>query len=467
MAGSLTLCTIVIILAFSKQDCYLVKLNYFIQLMPAGRCPFLFFFLLMVFLSGRLTAQPLSDKVFMPNIRSVKLHSYGDQLGYPIINLNSGERLELHFDDMDGDVKNYSYTYQLCNADWAPAQFTQFDFIKGFFQVRIGTYRISSVALTRYTHYQAFLPEQNSYPTKPGNYILKVFLNGDTTKLAFTKRLLVVNSKIGINAQIQQPLNSLLMRSHHKIQFNLDITQLRITNPRQELKVVLLQNYRWDNAIQNIQPTFTRSNTLEFNTENDCIFPGYREWRWLNLSSFRLQSDRVDSAHYTNKSTEVFVKPDGDRKKIPYYYYRDQNGMYFLGDGLDNLNPYWQGDYARVRFTFVPPGNQFIRDRELYLFGELTNYDLNDSCKMVYNNDKGVYEGSLFLKNGYYDYSYALKDKKGAIELIDNNYWETENHYTILVYFRPFGSRSDELVGISRLNTFANSAGIRFGTPNQ
>jgi hypothetical protein len=412
-------------------------------------------------------AQALTDKIYKPNIKSVKLHMYGDQLGYPILNLNGNDRVELHFDDMDGDVKSYSYTYQLCNADWTPAVYSQFDFIKGFFQVRIGTYRTSSVALTRYTHYQAIIPDQNSYPTKAGNYIIKVFLNGNENNLVLTKRMLVVDNRVGITAEIQQPFNAQFMRTHHKIQFSLDMTQLRITNPRQELKVVLVQNYRWDDVLQNIQPTFTRGNILEFNTENDCVFPANREWRWLNLSSFRLQSDRVDSAHYTNRSTEIFVKPDGDRKKIPYYYYRDQDGMYYLGGGLDNLNPYWQGDYARVHFTFIPPFNQPYKDKELYLYGELTNYELNDSSRMIFNGDKGVYEGTLFLKNGYYDFSYALQDKKGTIELIDNNYWETENQYMILVYYRPFSGRHDQLIGLAKLNSYANSAGIRFGTPNQ
>ncbi|MBI1782780.1 MAG: DUF5103 domain-containing protein, partial [Sphingobacteriales bacterium] len=130
-------------------------------------------------------------------------------------------------------------------------------------------------------------------------------------------------------------------------------------------------------------------------------------------------------------------------------------------------NPYWQGDYATVHFTYVPPLNQFIKDKELYIYGELTNYELNDNNRMQFNGEKGVYQASLFLKNGYYDFSYALKDKKGNIELIDNNYWETENQYTILVYYRPFGGRADQLVGVSKLNSYANSAGIRFGTNNQ
>ncbi|HET9055428.1 MAG TPA: DUF5103 domain-containing protein [Chitinophagaceae bacterium] len=427
----------------------------------------LFFLASFSALQHPLSAQKLTDKIFHSNIRSVKVHTYGDQLGYPILTLNGNDRVELHFDDMDGDVKNYSYAYQFCNADWTPALYSQFDYMKGFFQVRIGTYRFSSIALTRYTHYQAILPDRNSYPTRAGNYILKVFLNNDTSKLVFTKRLLVVNSRVGINAQIQQPLNFQLLRTHHKIQFNLDVTQLGITNPRQEIKVVILQNYRWDNAIENIQPTFTRGNILEYNAEKDCVFAATREWRWLNISSFRLQSDRVDSAHYTNKSTEIFVKQDGDRKKIAYYYYRDLNGMYMLGGGLDNLNPYWQGDYATVNFTYVPPLRQSLGDKELYLYGELTNYELTENNKMKFNGEKGVYEISYLLKNGYYDYGYALKDKNGKIDLIDSDFWETENQYTILVYYHPFSSRSDELVGISKLSTYANSAGIRFGTINQ
>ncbi|MFO0415419.1 MAG: type IX secretion system plug protein domain-containing protein, partial [Bacteroidota bacterium] len=120
----------------------------------------------------------------MSSIHSIKFHVYGDQLAYPIIKLNSTDRLELHFDDLDADVKYYSYTYILCNADWTTAPISQFDYMKGFTNVRIGTYRNSSVVLTRYTHYSAEIPDRNTAPTRSGNYLLKVFLNGDTSKLA-------------------------------------------------------------------------------------------------------------------------------------------------------------------------------------------------------------------------------------------------------------------------------------------
>ena len=143
----------------------------------------------------------------MPNIYSAKLYLKGNQLAYPIITLNGNEQLELVFDDLDADVKIYYYTYQLCNADWTPVQVSTFDYIRGFAQNQITDYRYSSVALIRYTHYHLLLPENNSRITLSGNYLLKVYLNNDTSKLAFTKRLLVVQNAVSITAQILPPMN--------------------------------------------------------------------------------------------------------------------------------------------------------------------------------------------------------------------------------------------------------------------
>src|SRR5690606_26438876 len=144
------------------------------------------------------------DSIYMPNIHTVRLYQQGKQLSMPLINLNSNDRLELHFDDLDGRYKNYYYTLQLCNFDWTPASMMPMQYIKGFTQNKINDYKFSSVALTRYTHYSAVIPQGNSYPTKAGNYILRVYLNGDTSQIAFTKRMLVLNPKASIIGKILQ-----------------------------------------------------------------------------------------------------------------------------------------------------------------------------------------------------------------------------------------------------------------------
>src|SRR5687767_8543885 len=167
----------------------------------------------------------IPEAVYSPRIKTVQLYPQGNQLALPVIGLNSTNRLELHFDDLDGNVKNYSYTFQLCNSDWTPVMLSSFDFIKGFSQQRINTYRISSVAFTRYTHYQALVPENNCAPSRSGNYILKVFLNGDTSKVIFTKRMMVVENQCNISARIQQPFSPDIFRSWQKVLFQVALTE--------------------------------------------------------------------------------------------------------------------------------------------------------------------------------------------------------------------------------------------------
>lgn len=396
------------------------------------------------------------DLVYHANIQNLKLFPTGNQLGYPIIRLGGSDQLELHFDDREGGSKAYSYTWQLCNADWTPANLNQMDFIKGFTQQRILTYRNSSVALTRYTHYQQVLPDRSSSPSRSGNYLLKVFLDGDPNNLAFTRRVLVVDEKAAVGMQIQQPFNNQLFQTHQKLVFTVDMKSLSLVNAPQQVTVCLLQNYRWDNKKFGLRPTFIRGSKLEYNTEQDAIFPGGKEWRWLDLRSFRLQSDRVDSAQYSNSTTRIFVKPDADRSAVRFVYYRDANGM-FYNETLDGLNPYWQADYATVFFSYRPPGGMAFRN-ELYLFGELSNYGRDPQAKMQFNASTGLYETSMWLKQGFYDYEYALKEGEGekaffSMDKTEGNYWETENIYTALVYYRSLGGRADELVALGSINS--------------
>ena len=156
--------------------------------------------------------------------------------------------------------------------------------MKGFSNVRINTYRNSSIALTRYTHYMSTLPDKNTAPTKSGNYMLKVFLNGDTSQVAFTKRFLVIDVKVNAAAMVVQPFNPTYFKTHQKLQFNVNVQNIKPTNIFQQIKVVILQNNRWDNCIRNLQPTFIRQNILEYNTENDGLFAAQKEWRWVNLT---------------------------------------------------------------------------------------------------------------------------------------------------------------------------------------
>ena len=182
-----------------------------------------------------------------------------------------------------------------------------------------------------------------------------------------------------------------------------------------------------------------------------------KEWRWLDLRSFRLQSDRVADARYSNTATEIFVRPDVDRSGQKFNFYRDANGRYYL-QPTESINPLFQSDYATVHFSFVPEGNRPMPGKDVYVIGQLTDFNLDPGSKMQYNAEKGVYETSLFLKQGYYDYMYVTIDQNDPKRIpsftdTEGNIWETENEYMILVYYRPLGGRADELIGMTRLSS--------------
>lgn len=410
-------------------------------------------------LSFNAFAQREPDRVFMPNIHGVKLFKTGGQDNYPIITLGATMAMELHFDDLDATVKNYNYCYQLCNADWQPVDLSPFDYITGFSNGRLNQYRSSSVAKTKYIHYQALLPEQNCMPKIGGNYLLKVYLNGDTSKLAFTRRVLVLNNIVPVAAKIIQPFNTQLFRTHQKVQFSIDKAKLNIINTQQQLKVVVLQNYRWASAVTGIQPLFMRGNLYEYNGEQDCVFPSGKEYRWADLRSFRFLSDRVDSSDLDTKPFTVWLRPDAERSKTPYITYLDLNGFYQVA-ATDVNNPWWQGDYANVHFIFKPGDSQMFLNKNVYLTGEMADDCTGHECLMEYNGDKGIYETTLMLKQGYYSYSYITKVTDARTKKLrsvpddtDGNYWGTENDYTILIYYRSLAARSDELVGAVTINT--------------
>jgi hypothetical protein len=235
---------------------------------------------------------------------------------------------------------------------------------------------------------------------------LKVFENSDTSKLIFSKKILVVNNKSTIATAMQQPFAQDKFLTHQKVKVNISFKNLDIMNPAREIKVVVMQNNRWDNSRLLTNPTFIMGKVLEYSDENLLVFEAGKEWRWLDLRSFKLQSGRVASVDYNKTPYEVFVRPDTIRSPARYFYYNDLNGRYGVSN-YDPVNPWWQSDIANVHFTFLPRTPELFTDQNIFLYGEMTQYQLNNRTLMKWNESLGVYENSYMLKNGYYDYIYV------------------------------------------------------------
>ena len=417
------------------------------------------FFICFIVMHSSLIAQNNPDQNMDMAIHTILLHPEGRPKDLPIIGLNDPGVLSISFDDFNFNYQNYFYSIELVDDQWQPVQMSPFDYTNGFSQNKINLFNVSSIALQKYYHYQFSIPNQNCIPTKAGNYILKVFKDGNPSDLVFTRRFYVVNSLIGVFGSVQEPFDGAISRTHQKIQLSLDVKQLSYFQPDQ-IKTVVIQNHRVNEARIVTEPSFIRGNQIEYNSERDLIFPAGKETRWLDLQSLRLRSDRVQELNQSEGLTKVIVKPDLSRASTPYFTFNDLNGAYVISNS-ESLESAYQNDYANVVFTYKPNNGIPYVGEKLFLIGDLTQNQLNSQSMMSFNASKGVYEKTMLLKQGYYSYQYILRDNEKPniqddFRETEGDHWETENSYTVFVYYTAPGARYPMIAGFSTINSRQN-----------
>jgi hypothetical protein len=376
-----------------------------------------------------------------------------------VISLNEPTPLEISFDDFKADYQDYYYSVELRNADWSAVPMSAFDYLQGFNQNKINKFSVSSIATQSYFHYQFNFPNAQLRPTQSGNYILKVFKNGNTNEIVFTRRFFVTENQVSVAATVQEPFDGQISKTHQKIQFVLDVKKIPFFQTDQ-IGTAVIQNYRYNDAVSIAAPSFIRGNLLEYNSEDQFIFPAGKEARWLDLQNLRLRSDRIADLNSKERRTIVSVKPDLSRSSTAYYTFNDLNGGFMISN-TESLQSENQNDYAQVNFTYMPKDRIPFMGQKLYLFGALTNNIVNKEAEMIFDPALGYYKKSLLLKQGYYSYNYILRDMQGVNPMNDfteteGNHWETENNYSIMVYYRPPGARHDHIIGFGAVNSRQN-----------
>jgi hypothetical protein len=395
------------------------------------------------------------DYVYRPNIHTVQLHETSWEFAQPLIKFNSAEQLLLSFDDLDSDKKQYSISVVHCDAKWNPSDLMIQEYINGFYDLNILNFNFSVNTLQKYTHYTILFPTQNMQLTKSGNYIVYVYMDGDKNKLVLSRRFMVLDEKVSVIGNIKQAIGNDEQYEKQHLDFSIVNTSYNITNSHVDLKVVLTQNYRWDNAVYDIKPTFNTPNQLTYSLDDMSTFNGGNEFRYFDLRSLRTYTERVKNIY--KDSTNHYraeLMTDDNRSNLGYIFYNDLNGGFLIKNKDLASNQDIEADYVNVNF-FMPFDNP-TPEGNFYVLGKLTNWKLDKVNRMSYNYKRGGYECNLMIKQGYYNYIYAfLKDKSKAGDetLTEGNHWETENDYIIYVYHRTRGTYYDQLIGIRKFNS--------------
>ncbi len=393
------------------------------------------------------------DFDYQNNIKTVLFNRIGWEFSTPIIELNTDEKLEIRFDDLDGDFKNYSYTIIHCNALWQPSDLAEYEYIQGFYEDQIRNYAFSRNTRTSYTHYHFVFPNENMQPILTGNYLLKVFVDNDPQKVVITRRFMVFQQNITIDASVKQATNLDIRTTHQEIDFTVNTSLYPISNPYRDIKVVVTQNARWDNAIIDLKPRLVQGNLLIYDYEDGNVFRGGNEFRNFDTKSLRYRSMNVETINSLPNGWDIVLKPDRNRRFLRYTTQSDINGQFLIKND-DYPDDFLEGDYAWVHFTL--PHEKPFTDGNVYILGKLTNWNQNPSNKMEYNYRDAQYEKKLLLKQGFYDYQYALlaDDSDEANEAIfEGSHSVTENTYTVYIYYRKPGEIFDSLIGIQHINS--------------
>ena len=397
------------------------------------------------------------NAVYNENIKTVLMYREGFDLSNPVIELGKDVRLVLTFDDLSGEVKNYYYTIVHCDADWNESYIPQTEYLEGFTDNPVDDYKRSFNTTFNYINYRITLPNDNVQFKLSGNYALVVFEDNDKEKKVLTKRFYVVEPLVDIAGTVRRATLDAYKGENQEVDFTINHENLAIQNPQEEVKVVLMQNNRWDNAIRDLKPLFVRNNLLIYDYNRENVFEGGNEFRYFDIRSNQLNGENVLSTEFHRPYYHKTLTTDEVRSNKKYFSYREMNGKYVV-ESQERVEDYnVDCDYDFVHFTL--PLESILLGGSVNVFGPLTNWNVNKSNEMTWNFNTSAYELTLLLKQGYYNYEYVYVPQGSKVadaKNLEGSFWETENDYQIFVYYKDLSSRYYRLVGYRQLNSIAN-----------
>lgn len=363
-----------------------------------------------------------------------------------------GDSFSFEFDDLYPESTDYYYTITHCSYSWIPSNLNKVEYINGMDNLRITNYSNSYNTLQSYSHYSLTFPNKNTQITKSGNYLLTIY--NDDDELVFSRKFIVYEDVVSTILTIRRARDAKSLATKQNAEISIDYGNFTLQNPLENVKILLIKNGNFETAKKNIQPQYILGSKLLYKYNKATQFWGGNEFYTLNNEIIRGTNNSVARVTSGDGIYNTFLYTNTPRTNQIYTYFPDFNGNFFIKNDTTYDDVNIEADYSWVYFSLAIP--ELFSDDSIYINGMFNNYATTDEYKMSFNKKTNQYEAALFLKQGYTNYQYVRKKKNGTFnfeEAIDGNFYQTENTYTLLVYYKGTTDRYDRIIGRALTNS--------------
>lgn len=389
-------------------------------------------------------------EIFDENIASLQVVANSDWQSLPLIQLGKGF-VNVSFDDLTHEYHRYMYRLQHCDADWSVSEdLFESEYCEGFASGNtIDDVKESLLTNQLYTHYSLQLPNNRCNITMSGNYKLVVYDDNNYEKPILSACFMVAENVMGVGLNVSSNTDVSINQQHQQVAMELNYNGINVNNPYTQIKTVVLQNSRWDDARWNAPPQYIMQTGLKWEHNRSLIFNAGNEYRKFEILSTDVASMGIEKIRWDGE--EFHAYPFVSLPRQNYIYDEDANGAFLLRNS-DNADSEFMSDYMNVHFILQSP-QRF--DSEVYVNGNFTHDSFLPAYRMKYDDATQTYEAIVKLKLGYYSYQFLLVDSQGRVHTVpsEGSFYQTENTYQALVYYREQGGRTDRLVGYRQVSS--------------
>lgn len=389
------------------------------------------------------------NKVYDGNVHTLQVVVDEDPLLPPMLAMGKHQHLEVSWDEMSHEYKRYIYHIQHCDAEWNPSdEIFESDYLGGLNDQLVEDYEKSFNTNQLYTHYRIRFPNPQTSMLLSGNYKVQVFhedadVHEDTPILE--AQFCMYETAAAVRMEVSGNTDIDFNRNHQQVTLSLNYGSLNVVDPIREIKTVVMQNRRWDNRVTGLVPNIRNNKGVEFTHNKSLIFPAGSEFHKFEILDVHRAAMGVDKMEWFEPLYHATLF--AQRPNRNYDYVEDQNGVYVLRSA-DDVDDAFTAEYVMVHFRLQSPR---LPGGDVYVCGRWTGEPYIPACRMKYDELNQEYEAAVMLKQGYYEYQFRQDD--GSTQKTMGDFYETENEYSALVYFRGQGGRYDRLVGYSRVKT--------------